>query len=283
MRWIWVLALVAACGKSKAACKADVADLMVFLRTMDHSRSWSVPGDVHLVERPDLKPTDGVEGPVIYIRANGVDVQGKHVAVDELPHVLEDLANKMLQDITDGKVLRHFVWDHRVYVMIDRDAPWSTVTAVARAAEATGYSKWIAMFSKPSPVAAPARSSVSDQLDKVLGDNTGSTATELARLTSEVAKSCKPLVKAFGAVGSEAYDNKSTALIEETGPALIECNCDLDMPALRSLYYAIVGNPHPLTVAVITLDKTATPIALPPATPWHDAAMKLATGTAWLQ
>lgn len=36
-------------------------------------------------------------------------------------------------------------------------------------------------------------------------------------------------------------------------------------------------------MVVITLDKTVTPLVLPPATPWRDAALKLATGTAWLQ
>lgn len=285
MRWIWVLALVAACGKSKATCKAEVDDLMTFLRKMDHTSPFiKVPDDVQLVERPELKVLDGGEGPVVYVRSDGIEFRGHHFVLAEVSHVLQEQAIKTQQDITDGKVPRHFVWDHRVYVLIDRDVPWSTVTGIAAEAEAAGYTKWVALFSKPSPVSAPPRSSVSDQLDKLIADDEdGNKATALAQLTSDVVKSCAPLKKAFSSVASDEGGDKASALIEAIGPAAIECNCDLDLPAVRSIFYAIAGNPHPLTMVVITLDKTVTPIALPPTMPWRDAATKLSTTAAWLQ
>jgi hypothetical protein len=285
MRWIWVLALVAGCGKSKEACKAQVDDLMTFLRKMDHSPSYIlIPDDVHLVERPELKAVDGIEAPVVYVRPSGIEVRGNHFAVAELPHVLEDAAQKTEQDINDSKLPRSFAWDHRVYFVIDRDVPWSTVTALASAAEVTHYTKWIALFSKPSPVAAPPRSSVSDELDALLNDTvSGNKATKLAQLATKVVKSCAPLQKAFGSVGAVEVDDKAGALIEATGPAVAECSCDVDVPALRSIFFAVAGNLHPLTMVVITLDKTATPIALPPTTLWRDAAAKLSTTAAWLQ
>ena len=150
--------------------------------------------------------------------------------------------------------------------------------------EAAGYTKWIAIFTKPSQIAAPARSSVSDQLDKLThDDNDGNKATALAGLMSGVVKSCAPMKKAFGAVASDEGGDKAAELIEAIGPAVTECNCDLDIPALRSIFFAVAGNLHPLTMVVITLDKTATPIALPPTTPWRDAAPKLSTTAAWLQ
>jgi hypothetical protein len=285
MRWIWVLALVASCGQNKAACKTEVDDLMTFLRKMDHSPQFVIiPDDVHLVERSDLKVVDGVQAPVVYVRTNGIEFQGNHFAVVELSHVLEDAASKTQQDITDGKVARNFVWDHRVYFVIDRDVPWSTVIALASAAEVTHYTKWIALFSKPSPVAAPPRSKVSDELDKLINDpDEGNKAVKLAKISTQIVKSCAPLVKAFGSVAAVDVDDKASALIEAIGPAVTECNCDVDMPALRTVFFSIAGNLHPLTMVVITLDKTATPIALPPTTLWRDAAAKLSTTAAWLQ
>jgi hypothetical protein len=285
MRWIWVLALVAACGKSKAACKAEVDDLMTFFHKMDHTPSVAkIPDDLHLVERPELTAPDVFEAPVVFVRTNGIEFQGKHFELAELSHILEEQATKTQQDITDRKMSRHFEWDHRVYYAIDRDVPWSTVTTIAAEAEHAGYTKWIPLFSKPSPVVAPPRSSVSDQLDKLLvEENGGNKATEIARLMSGVVKSCVPLNKAFSAVSSDEGGDKAAELIEATGPAVTECNCDLDIPALRSIFFAVAGNLHPLTMVVITLDKTATPIALPPTTPWRDAALKLSTTAAWLQ
>jgi hypothetical protein len=284
MRWIWVLALVAACGKSKAACKTEVDDLMTFLRKMDHAPGLQIPDDVHLVERPELAAPDGVNAPVLYVRPSGLEFQGHKLAVDEVSQLLAEQAAKIQQAIADGKVARRFVWDHRVYYVIDRDVPWSTVTKIAVAAEHAGYTKWVAMFSKPSPVAAPPRSSVSDQLDKlVAAEDDGNKATTLAKLMTDVVKSCKPLQKAFSAVSSDEGGDKAAQLIEATGPAVTECNCDVDIPALRSIFFTVAGNLHPLTMLVITLDKTATPIALPPATLWRDAAAKLSTTAAWLQ
>jgi len=45
MRWFFVIALVA-CGKSKATCKAEVADLMTLFRTMDRTPPMAVPADM---------------------------------------------------------------------------------------------------------------------------------------------------------------------------------------------------------------------------------------------
>jgi hypothetical protein len=283
MRWFLVIALVAACGKSKATCKAEVADLMTLFRTMDRSPPLAVPADVHLVERPELPVFDGVYAPVVIARATGFEFRGEHLDELGLTVRLAEVWNKQRDDIEAGKVPRDFKWDHRVYVLIDRDTPWSAAVTTVRVASLAGYTKWIAVFSKPSPVAQPPRSAVSDQLDKILKDDGGGNqATAIAKLMSDVVRSCPAMGKAFGAVGSEENADKGKVLIEATEPALIECNCDIDLPSFRSVFVAIGANFHPLTVLRLELDEKIKPLALPGTTPWRDAVKQLTTATTWL-
>jgi hypothetical protein len=271
------------CGKSKSACKTEAHELATYLRAMDHTpASIKVPDDVHLAARPELPSMNEAENaPVVFVRAAGIEFRGEHPSVVELEAKLAEVATKTQDDITAGKVPKRFVWDHRIYVAIDRDAPWSSVAAVAGAAAKAGYVKWIAMFAKPSPVAAPPRSAISDKLDKLLADDSvDNKATEIARMTSDVIKTCPALGKAFGAVSSDEGD-KAAELIEAIEPALVDCNCDLDVPSLRSVFFSIAGNLHPIGTIAVQLDDSATPLAFPSATPWHDVAPKLAAGTAW--
>jgi hypothetical protein len=285
MRWLCVLALVASCGKSKATCKAEVADLMTLFRTMDRSPpALKIPDDVHLVSRPELPVFDGEEAPVLYVRTTGLELRGKTYDELGITAMLAEIANKTQSDIDSGKVPKRFVWDHRIYVVIDSDAPWRTVVSTARIAALAGYTKWIAVFSKPSPVAAPPRSAVSDQLDKIIADEDGGNkATDFANLFSKIIKSCPPVGKVFGAVGNSEGGDKAREMIDGMELALVECNCDLDMASLRSAFFAIAGNLHPLTMLVLQLDEKAKPLRLPATMPWHDAAKQLTTAAAWIE
>jgi len=275
--------VLAGCGKSKSACKTEAHELATYLRAMDHTPTLiKIRDDVYLVARPELPSlNEAAEAPVVFVRATGIEFRGEHPSLEELEAKLAAVAAKTQDDIAAGKVPRRFVWDHRIYVAIDRDAPWSTVVGVAAAAGKTGYVKWMALFAKPSPVAAPPRSAISDKLDKLLADDDGGNkATELARMTSEIIKSCKPLGKAFGSVSSDEGD-KAAELIEAIEPSLVDCNCDVDVPSLRSVFFGIAGNLHPIGTVTVTLSTSATPLAFPAATPWRDVAPKLSGGTSW--
>src|ERR1044071_5075559 len=61
MRIIVALALVAACGKSKQQCQADVADLVDYMRSLNVEDSKIGDSSAHLVVR-----TDGTKKPASY-------------------------------------------------------------------------------------------------------------------------------------------------------------------------------------------------------------------------
>ena len=216
----------------------------------------------------------------MFVRATGIEYRGDHPSVDELAEKLAELAVKTQEDIETGKTPPSFRWDHSIYIAIDGDAPWSSVVAVASAAERTEYGKWIAIFAKPSPVAAPPHSAITDELNQMIAEgNRANAATEVAGLVSRVVKSCPALVKSFGAVSSNEGD-KAALLIEAIEPALIDCNCDLAVPSLRSAFFAIAGNLHPIGTLAITLDDSASPISFTGDTKWREIGPKLSAGAA---
>ena len=285
MRWLAVVVALAGCGKSKNACKAEAHELGTYLKAMDHTPTLAkIPDDVHLVSRPELASAyETVEAPVVMVKSTGLELRGEQVAVADLGAKLAAIAAKTQEDIDAGHMSPRFKWDHRIYIAIDRDAPWSEVANVAAAAAGTGYVKWIALFAKPSPVAAPPRSAVSPQLDKLLAeDNSSNKASELAHMMSDTIRSCPALGKSFGAVASEEATDRAQTLIEAIEPALIDCGCKVDLPDLRSLFFAVAGNLHPLATIELTLDNTAAPLTFPSATPWHEIAAKLVAETTWL-
>jgi hypothetical protein len=286
VKWLaLVLVLAVACGKSKAACKTDVADLMKFLRTMDHSMSVvQVDDEVHLAVRADLPAGDLVSAPVVDVSPGRLVYQGQLVAdAIELAVQLKTSAERIQHDIDSGHTPHDFVWDHRVYLVIDADAPWGTVAAVAAAAASSGFDHAYVMFARGSPVAPPPRSSVSDELDRVLRDpNGGNKATELAHVVKDVVKSCPDIERAFGATASEAGADKAAVLIEGIGPALLACDCNLDMPAFRSAMWVLMGNPKPTTALALVLAKDGKPLEFPATAKWRDASKALAAGTVWL-
>ena len=63
---------------------------------------------------------------------------------------------------------------------------------------------------------------------------------------------------------------------------LVECDCDLDIPAFRALMWRAYAHPHPTTYLPIDLDVNGHAVELPAATPWRDAGKQLAAGTVWL-
>jgi len=273
-----------ACGKSKAQCKTDVDELMAFFHAMDHSMPLYWGDDVKLVERPDLPKKTPAEAPVVLV-AKTVRMNGVEIAVDTLTERLSASREKIQQNIAMGKVSRSHPPDaNEIVLVIDASASWDKVAQVAQAAAAAGFTHPAIAFGLPVTTKPPPRVPVDDKLDELKKmDASGNKATELANLMSKIVKNCKPLQKAFGSVASDEGVDKAQLLIEEMGPALLACNCDVDIPALRNVFYAVANNPHPATVIHLDLTKGGKPIALPAATMWSEAQKQLADGAAvWL-
>jgi hypothetical protein len=257
-----------ACGKGKAQCKADVDELVAYLRSIDHSGSMYWDSDVTLVPRPDLpKKLPSNNSPVVVI-GKTIRINSTEVTADVLLVKLQMWQSRKRQDPTE------------VILVIDPNAQWGTVAQVTGVLADGGYTHPAIAFGQETTDKPPPPAPVDDKLAALMKSTAdgGNKATELAKLFSKTIKGCKPMEKAFGAVGADDGADKAQILIDATGPAILECNCDLDVPSFRNVFYSVLHNPHPATVIHLDLAKGGKAIALPATAPWSEAQKQLADG-----
>lgn len=244
-RELIVIALLAACkAKPDPECKAKADALVQTLRNADRSPRY--PWGMTLV-----------------MTADGLIGRGARIELDGVARVLDagraGLSSKEVDQFGGGR--------GAAAVRIAPDVPWSRVAALADVLEEAGYSHPIflvprAPHAKPPPGPPPEPSqSVEDAV----------------KVANKFVEQCKPLGKVFGRVSSTDEDLVET-FIAGTGSALVECGCTVDMPALGSHLFNLVNDPEPAEPRALTLAKDGTPIALPAATPWKEAAKQLADG-----
>lgn len=266
------------CGKAKQDCKLEADELARLLSTMD--RSMVVAGAEHLVVRMDLAKAAAHEAPVIAVTEKGIVWMSALVDRAKLQPLLTEMAAKIRDDLEQGRFPKRSPPDpRRILLLFDDAAAWRDVVTVIELAQLTGFTEPELVFAR-TPPPPPPRTPIDDKLDAILSDDAGSKATQLAKLATEVIKSCPAMAKTFGTVSaSESASDRTEELISAIGPSLVECNCDLDMAAFRSLMLRVMGNPHPTTVLPISLVPEHAPIAFPAATPWREASKRFTPDT----
>ena len=153
-----------------------------------------------------------------------------------------------------------------MYVLVDADVPWSQVVAVAAAAAGAGFDRPAWLFRRPAVNPPP-------PFDDLPPASAG--ANPYA--------ACASLGKLFDALQIQEGGDKAESLIAGIGPALVDCRCAVDMPALRLGVWQLIGHAHPTSALEVTLARDATPIELPARMPWRDASKALVPdGRAWL-
>lgn len=286
---VGVVALLAgaACGKSESECRAEAQGLQALLRAADTGPSvLYVDRDIALVPRPELAATarDLTYGDVVTInrdgrvRFQGVRDYGAREAIDE---VYRARARRGGGDGDgDGK-------EPTLYLVIDAAAPWGVVSALVdhvKALELTGRVGFVFGVAT-APSTPPPRNWMDDKLDKVLAGEPSERATGLAKALEPVVKPCAALSRLFGQVGSEAAENKSKVIIDGLEAALVECRCDLDVPALRSAMYRVLHDDHPAGAHLVTVDTDGTRVSAPDTAVWRDVAGQVLDvhGPLWVQ
>jgi hypothetical protein len=260
------LAASAACGggKDPAVCRREAHALGELLSTMDYEMPPFYAGDATLVLRTDVPVTAGRYGPTIVITRDGATLDG-------MP--LGDLVvRRRLEDAHDRRAM--------VYVAVDEAAPWSEVQAVVHRLVAADLMHPSFGFARPAtPVTRPPRSKIDDELDRLQnGTDSSHKATDLAKMVQEIVKGCPAIIKVFGEVAVESGESKAARIVRAIEPSLVACNCNLDLPAFRSVMFRLLYVEKAQSALEITLDPEATPLVLPPDTPWRDANAKLTPG-----
>jgi hypothetical protein len=264
-------------------CKAQVAELSAFFHAMNHDPMvvWA-SDDVHLVMRPELPAIDGLEAPIVTLTPAGLRFQDKRpswtelgpLLVHEKLHLDDEISEHRYPRDLEGKIDSRHAW-----LVIDAAATWGDVVKLTDMIGKVGFDRPTFVFGKPSPVAPPPRSAIDDELDKIGGADSGNRATALANAITKVIATCPPLTKVFAEIGNREGGDKAQDLLDHSGPAILACDCNLDVAAYRSVIWRTAGNPHPETSLPVTLAASGTAIAQPAATPWADAHKQLQPDT----
>ncbi|NVB84918.1 MAG: hypothetical protein HOV81_41510 [Kofleriaceae bacterium] len=269
-----MLVCVVGCGKSAKECKTDAEALATLLRETPHEPEMFVLAGRHLVARPDLTDKRGFGyAPVLDITKAGFAMQGEPIAQAELSTKLATIHDQGAQ---------HWMGrgsdPDRIYFAIDGDVTWDRVVMAFEAAEAAGLVKEAFVFEYPSkPLTPPPRSAVDAELDKLQADpDAANKASRLAEMMSTRVKRCKSLQQLFGGVAAVEGEDKADFIITGLAEALVECECNVDMPELRSIMWRVLATQHQTRVYEFAPRVRDETIAFPATTTWADASKKLA-------
>jgi len=287
MRFMLLL-MVIGCGKAPPAdCEAMANEAGVFLTTMDHEPNALYLKDVTPVVRADLpiRESQIKLAPVVIIKPTLISYNDKPVLASELVEKLKTAHDEVIAAIDAGRVQKYDSPDpQRLDLVIDQRAPWHFVTSAVVAIHTAGFDHVTIVFRRPSATPPPPHTRVDDEIAKLMADTAaGGKATALAAYTRPNIESCPPLVELFGQVSAGEQGDLAGSMLKGVGPALIRCKCAVDPAEMKSLFWGIVGNPHPLGAINIELDPKATQqIALAKDVAWSDANKQLRTDAATL-
>lgn len=278
----WFLLLVlAGCNKLSAdECKREAAAIQTLLRSADtEPQLLYVDDKMQLVERTDLPATRVPSAPVVILDEQGVTYQGERIPGD-LRARLTAARAQIVEDIEAGRTPRRDPPDPAlVYFQIDKRTRWPRVVEAWQAARDAGMTSPGFVFGVPMTVTPPPRAPIDTELDALGNSDAANKATELANIISKQVEGCPAMIRAFGSIGAEDGGSKAKRLIDDLGPALVECKCNVDIPNFRSAMWRALANTKPTRVLRFDPAATPDPIALPATATWADAAAKLAPQT----
>jgi hypothetical protein len=275
MKLAWLVIALAGCGgRSKESCKADAEDIAKRLAEADHDTAIYVEG-VTLVERDDLPKSELRDAPVLRLSSNAIVFNGSKVAIDDLAAQLRVEQRKRTDDLERYPRFKNEVDLHMIYLLVDAGATWGQVARVVEATSRADFDAPRFVFARPSHARKPPPSRVEAELEAIVHGDGANKMTRLAHMMQDTIKGCPAMIQVFGAMASTEGPNKVEFLIDRIPGALVDCNCNVDMPSFASeMWYALV-NEHPTSVLAVHIDPAGTPIEMPAITPWREASKQL--------
>jgi hypothetical protein len=257
----------AGCGHKPNAqqCASDANDLQQLLQQAMRDGSPPIADTTTaLVDRPELPPLGAESSSVVAL--------GHDVRVFSSPMTGDELA-------------KHLEWVHarkqRLVLAIDASATWDLVVRTITAATSAGLDHISFAFARSGhPPVPPPRSPVDDELDTIMkAPDLADRASKLAHLLVDTAKGCPSIGKVFSAAATEDSADRSNDLVAAIGPAIVECDCNVDIPALRSLMWRTLVDEHPKSVLTTAVSPDGTAIELAGSTPWREASKLFTAST----
>lgn len=279
-----IVAAAAGCGgKSKAQCKAEAAELGAYLGKLDTRMPLWLGKEVTLVKRAELAAVEVGRAPVLTVEEDGYRFMGSDVEeIEDVGLRLTAFHAKLEEDLAIGRYRKADRPDPaQIVVVIDARVRWERVVAVARTASTAGFTRPAFAFEIPPPaIEQPAKSRIDGELARIKDGEGGNKAADLAKLVSRVVGGCPALSKRFGAASEgPASGDLGPAMIAAIEPALLECNCAVDVAALRAIFFSLFYVEHPTSTVTIELGEGGRTVALAADTPWATASAQITAGT----
>jgi hypothetical protein len=270
---------VAARQLSESACRTQataVGDLLV--AAAQEPPSWlSLPAGLQLVQRTDLAVRrDLRSAPSVVLTPDRATVDDVVVAdLDVLETELHAQFEKVQRDLERGiRPARRVPEPRLVYFAIAPDTPWQRVTGAVSAAARAGFEAPAFVFEQPQTLKPAPRAPIDDQIDAIQKLPPSDRAVQIAKLVEKLIDRCPPLQKAFGAVGVADEEDKAMTLARAVAPSLIECRCDVDLAALRSVMFRVIYVARPLRMVAFDPAAAKEQIVFPPQTTWAKASQR---------
>jgi len=260
-----------------ADCKAATDELDKFLTTMDHEGSMVDLSKTSPPMRRDLQTRELEYAPVLDVRTSGIFFQGDELAPAALAAKLKAMKHKMQEDFELGRYPKRHPPDLRYMIVVaDEHATWGSVASAVEVARQSEFDHLAFVFRRPTATQPPPRTHVDDEIEKLMAATEGGNkATALASYISPKVAVCPPLVQVFGEVGAAETGDTAAYLLSKTAPAIAACNCALDPAEARSIMWQTAGNPKPIAVLRVELDKKAPAVSAPADKSWGEASAKL--------
>lgn len=252
-------------GQATASCATEANALAASLRTAA-TGAWAT-FEAALVDRPELPTGAPPDAPVLELGVADTLFEGQALG----PAALRE----HLTAVYDKRDERHALEPDRpdpavVSLYIDRRVPWSRVVEAWQAAHDAGMRAPVFVFAA-APPPPPPRAPIDDELDAIPD---GQRATGYAALLTREIAPCPTLVRVFDQLATGPGDDKTDRLIDGLVPALVACQCAVDVPDLRAVLWRVLVAPRPVTSIAFDPAAPAATLALPATTPWSEASVR---------
>lgn len=168
-----------------------------------------------------------------------------------------------------------FLANARIYVAVDGDVRWDRLVAVLERVAAAGLERVAFVFVSPErPNLALGPSAIDEDLARLAVAAPSRRPQLLAEELAFVHKDCPSVLHLVAQLGHDVPE-VNEALVEQLPAALEACRCQADLSSVKSVHWALFGNPRPGTAVTLALAATGTPparlVRAPADAAWLDA------------
>lgn len=279
---IAMIASEGGCHKKKMsaqACQRETASLVALFRSVDSGPPLVRPDKIELVQRPAVPATMARPSFTVYVSPQEMRLDNaggtKVLTIDTLPDEVQQWRDSSTASPAE-----------QVPVLVfDRATPWRIVAKLSQLLNAAGFAQiGFAFAAPPKPLVSQPPSSVDVELDAILRDEPSERATKLAKLVGGIVATCPQLQHTFASV-SNSNEDKAVTIGRAIEQSLPQCDCNIDLAALRAVMVRVLHNPNPTFAIVKRVDPNGQTLSQPAAQRWSESNTLIVAGdqTIWLR